>query len=221
MSTGLRDAIEAAIGVAPGSASWSDQQWHEHDAKIAELRLEEVKASAAAADRDLIAAMIHEGWPRRAIEIAQRADESHRAIVGLRGLDLSERNIRIVAGRPGCGKTVGCAWWAIRRGGARFVRASTFAAASRYDREERNLWLKAPALVLDDAGAEYSDVKGSLMVDLDELIDTFYGDRRPLLITTNCSIEEFRKRYGDRISDRLRECARWISVDGSSLRTKA
>jgi DNA replication protein DnaC len=134
---------------------------------------------------------------------------------------MSDRNIIVVSGAPGCGKTVGAAWWALRRKtSTKFVRASTFAAASRYDRQERTVWLKASALVLDDAGAEYSDAKGSLMVDLDELLDTFYGDRRPLLITTNCSVADFKTRYGERITDRLRECGRWISVDGGSLRKK-
>ena len=55
---------------------------------------------------------------------------------------------------------------------------------------------------------------------LDELIDTFHGDRRPLLITTNCDVAGFKVRYGERIADRLRESGRWISVDGGSMRRK-
>jgi len=56
------------------------------------------------------------------------------------------------------------------------------------------------------------------MADLDELVDTYYGDQRPLLITTNLDREAFKSRYGQRIADRLRECGRWFSIASESLR---
>ena len=67
-------------------------------------------------------------------------------------------------------------------------------------------------------GAEYLDAKGSFLVDIDELIDTFYAQRKPLIITTNCTQRQFAERYGERITDRMTECAQWASVVGKSLR---
>jgi len=222
MSTIQNILVDALGAISSESAAWTDKQWEEHDAAVEASRRAAEQREALAARRGAVDEMIKsDGWPRRAIEAALDADESKTAIVKLRAIELSDRNVIVIGGAPGCGKTVGAAWWALRRRTTtKFVRASTFAAASRYDRKEREMWLKAPALVLDDAGAEYNDAKGSLMVDLDELIDTFYGDRRPLLITTNCSASDFKTRYGERITDRLRECGRWISIDGGSLRRK-
>jgi len=99
-----------------------------------------------------------------------------------------------------------------------FLRASTFAATSRYDAKHRETVFAAPALVLDDLGAEYLDDKGSFLVDLDELIDTFYANRRPLLITTNLDRDRFYQRYGSRIRDRLRECGAFWETKSGSLR---
>jgi DNA replication protein DnaC len=74
--------------------------------------------------------------------------------------------------------------------------------------------------VLDDLGSEYADAKGNFLVNLDELIDTFYGDKRPLLITTNCTDSEFKQRYGARIVDRIRECGSFYGIRTASLRGK-
>lgn len=220
----LHAAIANALGenAVPEAASWSEERWAEREAELEAKRKANEARELEAARRSAIDEMVEQdGWPRRAVEAALEADLDKGAIVKLRELQFGDRNIIVISGAPGCGKTVGVAWWALQqRRATKFVRASTFAAASRYDREERMVWLKAYALVLDDAGAEYSDAKGSLMVDLDELIDVFYGDRRPLMITTNCNVSDFKKRYGDRITDRLRECGRWVSVDGGSLRKK-
>lgn len=221
LSVAITNVLGGGLSV-PESASWTDEQWKEHDNAIAIIRRENKQISDAARVSTVLEEMVsRDGWPRRAIEMAVAADLTRSAIVKLAELDTSDRNIIVVSGPAGCGKTVGVAWWALqRKASTKFVRASTFAATSRYDRDERQQWLRANALVLDDAGAEYSDTKGSLMVDLDELIDTFYGDRRPLMITTNCNSAEFKVRFGERISDRLRECGRWVTVEGGTLRRR-
>ncbi len=43
-------------------------------------------------------------------------------------------------------------------------------------------------------------------------MDTFYGDRRPLIITTNAKPHEIIERFGERIADRLREVATIMAV---------
>ncbi len=95
-----------------------------------------------------------------------------------------------------------------------------FAAGSRYAIEHRELWQDANALVLDDLGAEYLDAKGSFLVDLEALVDEYYGSQRPLVITTNLTAAGFKARYGARVVDRFREVGTWFSMDGASLRGK-
>jgi hypothetical protein len=47
-------------------------------------------------------------------------------------------------------------------------------------------------------------------------VDTFYGDERPLVITTNATAPEFKTRYGARIERRVRECGRFYPIGGAS-----
>lgn len=212
--------IASALHLVPASlAAMTDEQWAEHDARIAAQRQRDgdlaASTRASARTQDLLEA----GFPRRALDESIRADERRSAIARVRAWEPGERNVLVISGDKGCGKTVAATWWARRqRCTPRFVRASTFAASSRYDRDKRDAWLAAPALVLDDLGTEYLDDKGSFLVDLDELIDVFYGDRRPLIVTTNLKLEPFRARYGARIEDRLRESAAFFAATGGSMR---
>jgi len=73
--------------------------------------------------------------------------------------------------------------------------------------------------VIDDFGVEYADQRGVLASIVDELIDRRYGDRRATIICTNLTATEFRKRYGDRVADRLREAGRFRVISESSLRS--
>jgi len=212
--------------VAAGIAELGDEQWWAaRDAEVAAYR-----AGMEAVDRriefrrrrlDLADA----GFPVRALECALVANEDNPVIRRIRDWDPRRDNVFLLSGSKGIGKTVAATWWALRHESApAFARAATFVASSRYDRTDpavRNQWLRASALVLDDLGAEYSDSKGSALVDLDELVDVFYGDRKPLLITTNCTSKEFAEHYGGRIVDRIRECGVFFEWSGPSLRGKA
>lgn len=161
-------------------------------------------------------------WPRRPVENADTADESHVTIVAVKTWVATDESLLVLAGTAGCGKTTAAAVWSLMADRpALFLKASRFATTSRYDSDERARWSKAQRLVLDDLGAEYLDAKGSFLVDLDELVDAFYSDRRRLLITTNCTPTEFKARYGERVADRIREAGTWISVGSGSLRKKA
>lgn len=164
--------------------------------------------------------MARRGWPERTLEAASSADMTKPAIVQLNeNWKFADKNVAVISGPVGVGKTIAAARWCMgvtNRIG--FVRAQTFAASSRYDRELRERYYNAEGLCLDDLGSEYADKKESFLVDLDELIDTYYSDRRPLLITTNITPDLFRKRYGERVWDRLHQCANWVKVQGESLR---
>lgn len=138
----------------------------------------------------------------------------------------SGRPLLVLSGGVGSGKTTAAAWViaSMRFPLPRFLRATTFARTSRYDAAANLAWSKAGALVLDDLGAEYIDSKGSFLTDLDELLDTYYADRRPLIITTNLGVDEFRDRYGGRegrIASRIREAGAWAQCGGLDLRGSA
>lgn len=216
-------APTAALRLLSDRVSWTDEQWAANDAQIAADRDREAFAPRATVNPSIAEVLAADGWPVRAVEAAGKLDETKGCIPQLRTWDADDRNVLVLSGQAGVGKTVGAAWWARQQPfSVLFVRASTFAASSRYDRAgERDRLLNARALVLDDLGAEYADAKGSLVVDLDELVDTYYGDKRPLIITTNSTLAQFVDRYGQRIASRLTESGRWIGLTGESLRRRA
>jgi DNA replication protein DnaC len=198
----------------------SEAEWAERDAQAAaNMRAHYAIVDKANARPDLA----RFGWPRRTLRRARDAmgttSDPNRAIEQLLEHNFRRKNVAVLGGNKGVGKTVAAATWALRRPTATyFLPAAKFARASRYTAEQREEWLTAPALVLDDLGAEYIDTKGSFLTDIDELFDTFYADERPLIITTNCNHKTFQERYQERIWDRVIECAEWLSVDGPSLR---
>jgi DNA replication protein DnaC len=215
-------SVASLLSIVPFGSDWTDEQWAEHDAEVERKRLESDKGAAKRAHEAKRSDAMSAGFPRRAIEAADACDETAAAIVRVRDWRHVDENVLVLSGSPGCGKTVAATWWALRHAWMPvFLRSTAFAASSRFDTEKRDEWLKAQALVLDDLGTEYADTKGNFLTDLDELIDTYYGNKKPLLITTNCTAEEFKKRYGARIVDRLRECGTWYSVAASSMRRRA
>ena len=163
--------------------------------------------------------MLQRGWPERSVEAAYRADPSKPAVQALDTWKSDDKNVVVLSGPVGVGKTVAVARWCLLRPTRIvFTRATTFAASSRYDQESRARYYGSAGLCIDDLGTEYADKKESFLVDLDELVDTYYADARPLLITTNLKSAEFQARYGARVWDRLHDCAAWIAVKGESLR---
>lgn len=200
----------------------SDEEWNARDAEIQRKRQAEGSETAADVQRLRMNEFRERGFPLRALEAAAKADEARSAVARAAKWDPSEDSMLVLSGPAGCGKTVAAVWWAWTRAPRPlFLRSTTLAASSRYDREERASWLGAKSLVLDDLGTEYADSKGNYQVDLDELFDVFYGDRKPLLVTTNCTKDEFAQRYGVRVMDRLRECGSWFSINAESLRRKS
>lgn len=161
------------------------------------------------------------GWPSRAVSAAAEADEGKPCIRAVAEWQRSESHcLLVLSGERGAGKTVAAAWWALRQSGAvEFVTAEKFVTSSAYD-GERSRWISADALVLDDLGVEYQDVKGAAASALDALVNEFYSHGRPLVITTNLGRAEFKTRVGERIADRIRECNGWREfANAPSLRS--
>lgn len=192
-------------------------------------------------------AMAAIGWERRALHlVASPAYDEARAtgyLEAIRAIDTPAGGVVVLAGNKGSGKTAAAARWAYtrRREAPRMMRAAEFFRSSRYTRRDekpdgaldRDELLRVPALVLDDVGAEFADSAGSYRVDFDELVDRFYADGRVLVLTTNLvyatpaqrdaakadpSIATFQDRYGERVTDRIRECGKWVSSSAPSMR---
>jgi len=168
------------------------------------------------------------GWPIRALEWAWRisaADWGGSDTDAVRAVRLwdSARSALVLSGGRGCGKTVAAAWRALTdppNALFRFCDAPRAARIGRYSSGWAEL-VDAPALCLDDLGAEYLDTKESFVADVSELVNAFYASKRRLLLTTNLSGDELAERYGARVLDRLMECAEWIGIGGGSMRGRA
>lgn len=215
------------------------EAWAEHDRQVLEARGAGAAEERLRATERRARLLIAEGFPDRAMSTALQV-----LLARARGADLppppaappaadvvlppcnsvalalarrwvrAKRNILVISGPPGVGKTVAACAIALAAQRERwsFIRSTAFAASSRYERKERESILGG-ALLLDDLGAEYLDDKGSLMTDLDELVDVYYASARPLVITTNIPVQDFEARYQSlRMVSRLREAALWLEA---------
>ena len=70
--------------------------------------------------------------------------------------------------------------------------------------------------IIDDLGTEQLTEWSNCM--LYEIIDTRYRSDKPLIITTNLSGEDFKKRYHKRINDRIFEMCTPVNCQGTRLR---
>jgi hypothetical protein len=102
-----------------------------------------------------------------------------------------------------------------------FVHAeSVFAGAKligEADTKMRRSLERAQILVIDDLGLE-KDPRKTFQPYMDWLINTRYGGDGWLVLTTNLTAEDFRRRYGERIYDRLKHRACWYEIAHESLR---
>lgn len=174
-----------------------------------------------ARERDVRLQRLRElGWPERALRIAEHAD-TRRPAVRATARWKPDTSMLVLSGSKGTGKTVAATWWAIGSPRVcRFVEAAELVRVGRFARERWDEWLCAPALCIDDLGAEYADAKDSFLADLDHLINRFYNDMRELIITTNCDAPAFAQRYGERIVSRITECATWEHCGGADQRER-
>jgi DNA replication protein DnaC len=219
--TGVLDAAMADLLSQVRSLPTTPDQWDAFDRRAMEAEGRRL-ATESAAQRRSRAKVMRElgGFPRRPVEDAAVARHDVAALQQLAAWEPERRNIAVLSGPTGCGKTVAATWWMLTRSpreNVGFLRAVDFAAGSRYDRDERR-HLERAGLVLDDLGCEYADSAGNVRTDLESLLDMFHADRRPLIITTNLTAAAFAIRYGERCADRLAGSGHWMSLNGKSLR---
>lgn len=180
-------------------------------------------------------ALSEAGVPMRCVDVLGVARETPALLAVKRFVDGAE-TFCLLLGAAGSGKSVGSCWAvqdAIypevfreperpyrRKPLARFMRAADMARMSAYGQEaEREFegMCSISLLVLDDMGTERpSDTWLAL---LDELVDRRYGDRLKTILTSNLDAEAFKRRYGERISDRIRHDGVVIGAGANSMRT--
>jgi len=168
--------------------------------------------------------------PTRAIQAAD-AFMAHRGPQDAGG---RKKTIAVFAGPVGVGKTTAAAYllangrpkritgaWTARES-PMFTHVDSVFASSKLigeaDQKARKGYEKPQILVIDDVGLE-RDPRGMFQPYFDWLINARYAGEGWLVITTNLPAEEFRRRYKERIYDRLRQRAEWYEISHPSLRT--
>ena len=206
---------------------YTDEEWKTRDEKVAahrERRAFEEKNEAWQARK---LRLVDKGLAERHLgEIYGKQVVENPAIRKLP--KITGDGVYVMSGNVGCGKTFAAHVWLLdamnvkplewKSNGIRFVTASWFARASRYEEDKFALCQSAKKLVIDDLGVEYADTKQNFLVDLDELLDLRWRNGCPTLVTTNLVREDFKERYGQRIYDRSRGEDRWMSVPHESMR---
>lgn len=135
----------------------------------------------------------------------------------------------LLLGGVGCGKSTAAAAHAVEFTKsnpksklpiwARAVEASRMSAFGDSAEDRFASWREAPLLVMDDLGTEL--MTATWQQALDDVLDWRYQHSLPTVLPSNLSAEEFKKRYGDRISDRIREDGTVRQLDAKSMRRRS
>lgn len=154
-----------------------------------------------------------------------------RAVVGKRAATVADggraitvagdETMVVLAGRPGCGKSVAAAWAIVAvNAGGMFLSAPVLGrVAVGEDASDPMLdALEADVLVLDDLGCEHSGATGWAVSRVQELICARHADEKLTLVTTNLNRADFGERYGARVLDRIAEGGLFAELHGPSLR---
>lgn len=217
----------------PPTLGHSPEWWDQRDVQVAEQRARDIALTEQSRMTTRSGELRDNGFPEMAIAAGlgivddTTAMRRARAFVELAHHGLRKR-LLVLAGGVGVGKTTAATWVALKGQDPRpgFIRISELERRGRYDRE-LGKWLQdKTSLVIDDVGAEFLDGKGAFRSLLDEIIDTFYSNKRTLVMTTNLrpirkgddEPEQFKERYGDRVWSRLSQLGEWGDCGTKDLR---
>lgn len=133
----------------------------------------------------------------------------------------------LLLGGVGCGKSTAAGHFAYTQAldwqslpiWARAVEASRMSAFGDTAEARFAAWRECSLLVLDDLGTEL--VTPTWQQALDDILDYRYQQSARTILPTNLSAEEFKKRYGERISDRIREGGTVRELASKSMRRRA
>jgi DNA replication protein DnaC len=133
----------------------------------------------------------------------------------------SDRAFLLLLGGPGTGKTVAAASALIEAPAhsSVFTQAIDIARLSDFNVEhahELDRVSDARFLVLDDLGTEHAN--DFWISRLDGIINHRYGQKLRTIITSNLDAERFKKQYGERIADRIRQVGIVRACGNESMR---
>jgi hypothetical protein len=177
------------------------------------------------------------GVPQRAVLALRAVDLDRPGMKGVLAQVDEPRALLALLGGVGAGKTVAAAYLLRKRladaasaqrpsGGTHrdvgmWVASSELASLSTFTEADR-AWFErmqeCAILVLDDFGTE--DLHSHAVQRLERLIDVRYGNGRETVLTSNCNLDGFVKRVGERIADRFREAGRVVVCGDVSLRRR-
>lgn len=164
--------------------------------------------------------LISVGVPDRTMDAA-RADMVHTdAIEAI----AAARDLTVLSGRPGVGKSVAACLWLVangsRDGYRMWIQAAELSRGFAYDPEQYWKAAKAHALVIDDVGVEYLDKSDRYLATFEELLSKRFACKRRTLLTTNLAPAEFKTKYGERIASRINEAGKFVVCVGQDLRRR-
>jgi hypothetical protein len=229
-----------------------DRFWRQRDAEIEAQKLAEL--DRAIADRldqrahamkdnlgemlfpdlavdNALAILRGKGFSTPALERVRDFKEARRISLELAG-GVGLRTALALSGGIGSGKSTAAAWFFLigNDHSPGFIRSTELEARGRYDNSLR-AWLRTrSSLLIDDIGAEPLARGGGVFASLlGEVVDMYYGDRKPLIMTTNLRRRrrtadeepQFVERYGERIGSRMSEVGGWADCGAVDLRTGA
>jgi DNA replication protein DnaC len=133
----------------------------------------------------------------------------------------------LLLGGVGAGKSTAAGKAAVdarrsRRASVQWLRPAIESLNPAFGDEARgkvNSWRGCGLLVVDDIGTEM--MTPTWQQCLDDVFDHRYQHSLRTIITSNLGGEEFKKRYGERIADRIREDGMVVTLANKSLRRKA
>ncbi len=173
------------------------------------------------------AALVAAGVPLDYAELAlSEAVHDTSSVHHLRSALTKGARFVVLAGDVGVGKSMAAACWLRQMRsihgpcGMQWRHAHQLARIAGYGHEdEQKLLEQCNFLVLDDLGVEFNDAKGFLAATIDSLVYQRHGNRRHTVCTTNLALDDFRARYGPRVTDRLKQVGVFLEIAGQSLRT--
>lgn len=234
----IRDDSGARVDAHdPPTLGYSPEWWERRDREVAQQRAQDAAASEAQRMIQRAGDLRDQGFPDRFVAGALGELADTRAMDQVRLFVLVPKRLLVLAGGVGVGKTTAATWVALKGQDPRpgFIRTGTL--ARRVFDKNLTEWLEdKTSLVIDDVGTEYLDGKGAFRSVVEEIVDTFYSERRTLVMTTNLrprrlpdangrtdpnEQEQFFERYGERVWSRLSEAGVWGECGTRDLRREA
>lgn len=128
-----------------------------------------------------------------------------------------DKSVLVLSGGLGTRKTGSACYALVMRDNGVFVKARHLGKIEIHDPSLLLRLSKARTVVLDELGCETPD-NGFWLSVFNDLFDDWYSNCAKVVITCNLSREDFRKRYGERVYDRLKESGEWCDIGGESVR---